>query len=57
MAIDAEKKERDSIKVDKYRSVFLSCTYLAAYSLLNHWEFPFELLFGGMNIICLIIGK
>lgn len=40
MAIDAEKRERDSIKAERYATLFKTCAYLAAYSLLNEVQFP-----------------
>jgi hypothetical protein len=40
MAVDAEKRERDTMKAETYKSVFKACAYLAAYSLLNDGEFP-----------------
>lgn len=39
MATDAEKRERDSMKAQTYMSLFKTCAFLAAYSLLNDSTF------------------
>ena len=57
MAFDAEKRERDRIKTDQYKSVFKASVYLTVYSLLNDGQFPLELMFAFVFMCLLILGK
>ena len=57
MAVDAEKRERDRIKTDQYKSVFKASVYLTVYSLLNDGQFPLELMFAFVFVCLLILGK
>lgn len=57
MALDAEKREREAMQAQTYKSLFKTCAYLAAYSLLNDSQFPLELLLGGVFIFGLLVGK
>lgn len=40
MAFQAEKREREELKTDKFYELFLSCISFAAYCILNDNSFP-----------------